>query len=205
MTFAAGAVGRGRLCSCFPAEPIGPGRTGSDVTVSLSEAKELTSARGLDALAVMTDSSQDFASFYAEHWSDLAGFMATLVGSTTVGDELTQEAFVRLYPRFRLIREPRPYVFRIGANLANRHRRRPRDEPLEWAPEQVALATGLEPEVLDAVHRLPTRLRLVVLLHYFADLPVNDVAHALHRPVGSIKRQLSEARSLLASALGEPS
>jgi RNA polymerase sigma-70 factor (ECF subfamily) len=48
------------------------------------------------------------------------------------------------------------------------------------------------------VLRLPTRLRDVVLLHYWADLSVADVGQALGRPSGSVKRQLAEARALLA-------
>lgn len=146
-----------------------------------------------------------FAEFYAAEWSDVAGFAAALVGSAQVGDELAQEAFARLYARFALIREPRPYVFRVTANLAKRHRRPTLEAPLEWAPESVAQATGLDHEVLDAVRRLPLRLRSVVLLHYYADLPVDEVAHVLHRPTGTVKRQLGEARQVLATALGEQS
>jgi RNA polymerase sigma-70 factor (ECF subfamily) len=51
------------------------------------------------------------------------------------------------------------------------------------------------------VRTLPERLRDVVLLHYFADLTVEDVATAVNRPAGSVKRQLSEARAALATAL----
>jgi RNA polymerase sigma-70 factor (ECF subfamily) len=45
------------------------------------------------------------------------------------------------------------------------------------------------------------RLREVVLLHYYADLPVAEVAAAIHRPVGTVKRRLHEARALLTDAV----
>ena len=146
----------------------------------------------------------DFADFYTSTWSDLAGFTTALVGSAAVGDELAQEAFVRLYARFTSIREPRPYVFRIATNLARRHNGRRREAPLALASKLIAPAVGVDPQLLGAVRRLPTRLQVVVLLHYYADLPVQDVAQALKRPVGSVKRQLSEARAVLAVTLGEP-
>lgn len=160
----------------------------------------------------------DFADFYTSTWSDLAGFTTALVGSAAVGDELAQEAFVRLYARFTSIREPppgtltrpwtavrlRPCVFRIATNLARRHNGRRREAPLALASKLIAPAVGVDPQLLDAVRRLPTRLQVVVLLHYYADLPVQDVAQALKRPVGSVKRQLSEARAVLAVTLGEP-
>ena len=53
-----------------------------------------------------------------------------------------------------------------------------------------------------SVMGIPEKLRDVVLLHYFADLPVAQVAAAVGRPEGTVKRQLSEARALLAVALG---
>jgi RNA polymerase sigma-70 factor (ECF subfamily) len=42
-----------------------------------------------------------------------------------------------------------------------------------------------------------------VLLHYYADLPLAEVARVMHRPLGSIKSRLSEARARLAQLLEE--
>jgi RNA polymerase sigma-70 factor (ECF subfamily) len=53
----------------------------------------------------------------------------------------------------------------------------------------------------DLVERLPGHLREAVLLHYYADLPVAEVAAALRRPVGTVKRRLHEARALLSDAV----
>ena len=47
----------------------------------------------------------------------------------------------------------------------------------------------------DVLKALPERLREPVVLHYYADLTVDDVGRALGRPSGTIKRQLSDARS----------
>ena len=58
-----------------------------------------------------------------------------------------------------------------------------------------------DPWLQDLVQRLPVRLREVVLLHYYADLPIEQVAAAVHRPVGTVKRRLHEARAALATAV----
>jgi RNA polymerase sigma-70 factor (ECF subfamily) len=55
----------------------------------------------------------------------------------------------------------------------------------------------------DVVRRLPERVREPVVLHYYADLSVDEVAEVLRRPAGTVKRQLSEARDLLAQMLRE--
>ena len=144
-----------------------------------------------------------FEAFYDEQWADVAGFCGALAGSAAVGEDLAQEAFTRLCARWRFVSEPRPYVFRIARNLASRARRQASHEVLvERTPETPTMAYGVDAAVLDAVRALPERLSVVVLLHYYADLTIADVAAVLRRPVGSVKRQLNEARALLAATLG---
>lgn len=141
-----------------------------------------------------------FAAFYAQHWPSVAGYCAGLVRSGHLGDELAQEAFTRLFARWGRPKDPLAYVYRIAHNLAFDHRRslvRERQEIAEPAAEAV------DPGLLDAVQRLPPPLRDVTLLHYFADLPLAQVAQALRRPLGTVKRQLYEARQQLADALKE--
>lgn len=143
----------------------------------------------------------DFDGFYAACWPDVAAFCTGLVRRPDVGADLAQEAFTRLYLRWWLVSEPRPYVFRIAGNLARRHLRRAGVEVgLEHAPDGPT-APG-DPDLLDAVNRLPERVRTVVLLHYYVDLPVEEVAAIPGRPPGSVKRQLHEARALLGASLG---
>lgn len=146
--------------------------------------------------------SADFAEFYRATFPELAGYGWSLSRDPHIGDELAQEALTRVYARWGLLREPRPYAFRVVTNLArDRWRQEQRDEA---APRVVVLdptVPGPDDTTLDAVRRLSPPLRDAVLLHYYADLPVQDVARVLRRPVGTIKRRLFDARAELAVAL----
>jgi len=110
----------------------------------------------------------------------------------------------RVYARWPVILNPRAYAFRIVTNLARDHWR-PRDnERKALALVDVTSPTSTEPgydPVLDAVKRLARPLREVVLLHYYADLPVAEIAAALHWPAGTVKSRLFDARAALATAL----
>jgi RNA polymerase sigma-70 factor, ECF subfamily len=150
---------------------------------------------------------QEFDEFYLTQYSQVAGYCWRLVGDRELAHDLTQEAFARMVARWRRIDDPRSYVYRVATNLVRRSwRERDRSRlateavaaslVTEW-PGPDTSAVGLR----DAVSALPRRLREVVLLHYFADLSVTDVAAAVGRPPGTVKRQLSEARTCLASAL----
>jgi DNA-directed RNA polymerase specialized sigma24 family protein len=43
----------------------------------------------------------------------------------------------------------------------------------------------------------------VLVLHYLVDRPVDQVAHTLRMPAGTVKSLLSRGRQLLAAKLGE--
>lgn len=146
-----------------------------------------------------------FEQFYAESWPALFDFAATLVdGDRVTAEEVTQEAMARVFARFGRLENPRPYAFRVAANLVKRRwalgMREPVHDP-STLPE-TAKPAGHD-DTVDAVRRLPSRLRDAVLLHYYADLPVETVARLMHRPVGTVKARLHEARSLLAVSLRE--
>jgi RNA polymerase sigma-70 factor (ECF subfamily) len=152
----------------------------------------------------VTSGPVDFARFYADTFSDLAGYAASLTRSGHTGDELAQEALTRVYARWGLLRDPRPYAYRTVMNLARDHWRaveRETKRMLELLDERHVP----EPDTatLDAIRRLSPPLRDAVLLHYYADLPVQEVARVLRRPVGTVKRRLHDARAVLAEALEE--
>jgi RNA polymerase sigma-70 factor (ECF subfamily) len=152
----------------------------------------------------VTSGAEAFASFYREVFGELAGYGWSLTGDPHVGDELAQEALTRVYARWGLLREPRPYAYRTVTNLA-------RDRWKTQARETRGLAELIDERpvpahdttTLDAVRRLSPPLRDTVLLHYYADLPIEEVARVLRRPVGTVKRRLFDARAALAAALEE--
>lgn len=157
---------------------------------------------GLPALpGVSTTAQADFAALYAAEFPRLAGYLTSLTGDREVAREAAQEAFTRLFARWRRVQEPRGFVYVVGTNLCKHHWRQGGRE--RHAVASLGITTELgraahDPWLRDLVERLPVRLREVVLLHYYADLPVADVAVAVKRPVGTVKRRLHEARALLA-------
>ncbi len=147
--------------------------------------------------------SGDFAEFYRGTFAELAGYGWSLTRDAQLGDDLAQEALTRVYARWQVLRQPRPYAYRIVTNMAHdrwRADQRGRVVPFEL---YTGASPGPDTGTLDAVRRLPAAQRDVVLLHYYADMPIADIATALRRPVGTIKRRLFDARASLAAALQE--
>lgn len=149
----------------------------------------------------------DFDRFYRETWPDVVAYCAGLLGDRAAGEEAAQDAFARVYPRWQALDDPRPYVFRVAGNLCGRHRKLRSRVVAHGLAIDVATSPQTDEVqrllVEEAVRRLPLKLRQVLLLHYYADLSVSEVAEVLRRPSGTVKRQLHDARDALGRSIGE--
>ena len=164
---------------------------------------------GLDGAAPATAASDEaeFALLYTDHFGRLSGYALSLLGDPGLATDVAQEAFTRLFARWGRVRDPRAWVYFVATNLAtDQWRRSQRDRALGDALRHVTATQDAahDPWLRDLVDRLPAQLRQAVLLHYYADLPLEEVARLVHRPVGTIKRRLHEARQLLAGTGGTP-
>ena len=152
------------------------------------------------AVPFRAETLRGFHALYSEQFAPLSAYCAALVEDTNAGVDIAQEAFTRLFARWRSVEYPRAYVYLVATNLVRHHWRRRRDERLairELGTRADATAPHADPSLRDLVERLPDRLRTVVLLHYYADVPVAEIARLVHRPVGTVKQRLHEARRRL--------
>jgi RNA polymerase sigma-70 factor (ECF subfamily) len=139
----------------------------------------------------------------------LAGWTAKLVGDREVAHEIATEAFTRLLPRWGTVHDPRAWLFMTAGNLARDHWRKQGREQAAYrrlgTPDDVTqgVDVALRVTVRDLVEALPDRLRLPVLLHYYADLPVAQVAALMEVAEGTVKRALFDARAVMARQLQE--
>lgn len=140
---------------------------------------------------------------YLAQYGRLAAWCANLVGDRELAHDFTTEAFTRLLAKWQTVSDPRPWLYMTVTNLVRDHWRKSERERRAMsrmiaAPES---ENAYDPTVRDLVERLPDRLRSVVLLHYYADLPVVEVAAVLGKAEGSVKRSLYDARQVLLAAL----
>ncbi len=155
-----------------------------------------------------TDRDAQFRAVYAQLYPKIAAYAWTLTRDRETSHEVAQETFARLFDRWTKIDDPAAYGYRIATNLIRATWRQTRNdrEGIRALGKQALLHShdgdGMDAsDVRAVVDDLPRRYRQLVLLHYYADLPLPEIASALHRPLGTVKRQLFEARHLMAVAL----
>jgi RNA polymerase sigma-70 factor (ECF subfamily) len=121
--------------------------------------------------------------------------------------DLAQEVFVQLYRNLRKYDPARPFepwFWRLAGNVAANYYRRRRAPSVELPEDAAAREASAEEMPLEiAVASLDEGLRLPLLLHYHADLPLAEVAASLGLSVSAVKSRLHRARATLRRLLAE--
>lgn len=154
--------------------------------------------------------TRDAEAFYAGSYPRLVGILALAAGNRPDAEEVVQEAFVRLLPRWSKVSgydDPEAWVRSVAFRLLSNRFRRSRNgaaalarvDPAAVAPPPDGLAVDLRRALLE----LPLAQRQVVVLHYLLDRPVEAVATELGIATGTVKSRLSRARVTLGPLLRE--
>ena len=136
----------------------------------------------------------------------LRRFLASLCGDAALADDIAQEALVRAYVMSdRFVGSFKAWLFRIAYNcfIDNLRRVPPPSVDLN-APEALHVAGKEESDAAfrhedlkRALSRIPEKERTAIVLHYFEDLPVKEIAAIMDIPVGTVKYYLSVGRNHL--------
>jgi RNA polymerase sigma-70 factor (sigma-E family) len=154
---------------------------------------------------------QTLAELASDRLTPLKRHAFLLCGDESQAEDLVQDALVRAFGR--PLRAPRPGAAEAYVRVIMTHlfidgaRRRTRWNRLAPLLQGAELTADPADEVLDrdllltAMNDLSPRQRACVVLRYYQDLPVAQVASELGVAEGTVKRCLSEAMTRLAGRL----
>lgn len=152
-------------------------------------------------------SGEAFDAFYAARASQLTRHIYLSTGDLTRAQDCVQEAFARAWTHWDRLEteDPVAWVTTVAWHLAIRDWRRMKRELQalirKGSPPPVPPPPPDVVAVQQALKTLPPSQRKAVVLHYFEDLPVREIAHILGVPEGTVKSQLSRGRDGLRAAL----
>jgi RNA polymerase sigma-70 factor (ECF subfamily) len=136
-----------------------------------------------------------------------------ITGNHEDAADAAQDAFIRAYQglaRFRADASFFTWLYRIATNVAlDLVRRRPAtlpvelppDHPAPGGPEQEASRREIHRRVQAALGMLPAEFRAAVVLRDLQGLSYEDIARALHVPVGTVRSRISRGREALRAQL----
>ncbi len=159
-----------------------------------------------------------FTEIVRDHQDEVFGLALRILGDRDTALDVTSATFLKAYRamgRYDASRPVRHWLLRIASNEAISAGRARSRERSRRAPEDAALALpdpdadpasdavrGEDRErIRGAVASLPERYRVPVVLRYFNDLDLQEIAAVTGRPTSTIGVQLMRGRALLREVL----
>jgi RNA polymerase sigma-70 factor (sigma-E family) len=159
------------------------------------------------------DAAAVIESLFHAHYPRLAYTAFSLTGDRDLAEQLAQEAFLRLWRRWRWIADPQAapaYLQRTVLNLSRETIRRKvierralqsrgLDHPPEAEPDTAEMI-----ELRRAIAALPARKRECVVLRFLLGMSEAETASTLGVSVGTVKSQTHKGLRQLRERLDEP-
>jgi RNA polymerase sigma factor (sigma-70 family) len=175
-------------------------------------------AMRLDLPIVGATSPVTFADGVREHQDEVYGVALRITGDREAALDVTSSTFLKAYRAFDRYDHSRPlrhWLLRIATNEAISYlRKRGRElrrrvdvdqaaalPDSKAAPDAESVAREDRARIRAAVSVLPELYRVVIVLRYFNELSVDEIAQVTGRPSSTVGVQLLRGRALLRSAL----
>jgi RNA polymerase sigma-70 factor (ECF subfamily) len=160
--------------------------------------------------AVLDGERQVFADLVKRYERPVRAVALDVLGDYHLATDVSQDAFVKAYEQLARLRKPEafgPWLMKITRRCALDSARRKVKETRPKTKINVAIESPNgrldedKQRLLAAVVKLPKAEKQVVMLRYFDDNSVNDVAKIVGRNVGTVTKQLSRAHKRLRNIL----
>jgi RNA polymerase sigma-70 factor (ECF subfamily) len=157
--------------------------------------------------------SHGFDLFFADNYAAVVRALAVATGDPMAAEEMAQEAFARALRRWRDVASmdrPATWVYVVAVREFGRQRRhrsyatdrqRLLASSIE-APPDPAAALDEHDRLARLVNELAPRQRMAVVLRFYADLSLAEVADAMDCAVGTAKATIHAALAHLRVHLG---
>lgn len=171
-------------------------------------------------LQAQTGDLNAFAKIVEKYEKPLFNFFLRFLGNKETAEDAAQQLFLQIFkalPRYKVQAKFSTYLYRIAKNIAINISRRnhflsffslsdfleQEDPPCpkKERPEEILEKNEKEEQVKKALELLPLRQRLAIVLAYFEDCPMQEIAERMECTVASVESLLFRARQTLKNSL----
>jgi RNA polymerase sigma-70 factor (ECF subfamily) len=161
------------------------------------------------------DRATAFTDLAERHLADSYRTATLILGDRADAEDATHDAFVAAWKHWSSLRDPdrfEAWFGRILVNVCRDRLRHARRHPVTDVSEElaadpaagdIAAATADRDAVGRALAGLDPDHRIALVLRYYADLPVDEIAARTGAPAGTVKSRLHYALRDLGAALGD--
>jgi RNA polymerase sigma-70 factor (sigma-E family) len=151
---------------------------------------------------------EQFREYAAARMDDLRSLAFLTCGDWQAAENAVSTALTKLYVQWPKVTVPHRYACRVVINAAIDEKRRPwrreratHDDDLDRVTPDPTDAVGERDRLRRALRQVPPGQRAVIVLRYYGDFTIDEIADMLGRSVGTIKSQTARGLVTLRRAL----
>ena len=157
----------------------------------------------MDSALAVVDAPNDIEALYRADADRLWRAVRAFAGDAEIASDAVAEAYAQLLRRGTAVRDPAAWVWRVAFQISRGALKvRRLDEAVSSADFEHADAYT-DHDLMTAVRLLPDGQRAAVILFYYADLPIHQIADRLGTNSLAVRANLSRGRRRLRDLLGE--
>ena len=162
--------------------------------------------------SLLRKDEEAFSYLYQHYSAALYGVIKQIVGDAELGNDVLQETFVNIWRRIDLYDETKGRLFTWMLNIARNaaidktrskgFQQSQRQIPLDGEVVQTSIRPGIDDYGLKKlILKLKDEQRLLIDLSYFQGYTHEQIATALHIPLGTVKTRIRSALTQLRALL----
>jgi RNA polymerase sigma-70 factor (ECF subfamily) len=159
--------------------------------------------RLVDSTLVISTTAATVEALYRTDAERLWRAVFAFCADPDIASDSVAEAYAQLMRRGESVRDAQAWTWRTAFVLARGALKGRSQAPMPLAPDEAHLDRYGDPDLLAALARLPAGQRAALVLFYYADLPVSEIASRLGSNSLVVRASLSRGRRRLRSLLGE--
>ncbi len=158
----------------------------------------------MEIVSELTDVPPSVEALYRSDAARLWRAVYAWAGDAEVASDAVAEAYAQVLRRGSAVRDPAAWTWRTAFKVAaGALKDRPRSSDLELESEtQIHHDAYGDLDLVAALRRLPDGQRAAVVLFYYADLPIRQIADRLGSNSLAVRANLSRGRRRLRELLG---
>ena len=165
--------------------------------------RQIAPYRVVTAAVAQLEATSEVEAVYRDDGDRLWRALFAFAGDESVASDAVAEAFAQALRRGSAIKDVRSWVWRSAFQLAKGDLKRQSGMQFGPMPERAIHDAHPDEQLLAALQRLTPQQRVVIVLHYYVDCPVREIARLTGINTLAVRAHLSRGRKRLRMLLGD--
>lgn len=147
-------------------------------------------------------SNDEFNEKYYLYKETIYGIAYTYVKNVNDSDDIVQDVFMKYLnsnEKFKTLDNEKFWLIRVTINTCKSYLKKSWKQRVELDESKIDIVSKKEENsyLFDIVYSLPHKYKEIIVLKYYEDFSINEIAKILNISISAVKKRLERARNMI--------